>query len=145
METTKLKRFACFARRSLRQQVTEKLEAVLFEESAARRESAEAVRNLELIAVIRDAVHCFEGDNYQQQFSQLAAWSETPAIGDAALKNEGNQATQAENKVEYVPSYSVQVPFDKAWLANESDVEHYLKSMREALLKEIRKGKRIQI
>ena len=38
-----------------------------------------------------------------------------------------------------------QVPFDKAWLADESDVEHYLKSMRKALLKEIRKGKRIQI
>ena len=47
METTKLKRFACFARRSLIQQVSEKLEEALFEESAARRESAEAVRNLE--------------------------------------------------------------------------------------------------
>ncbi len=98
-----------------------------------------------LIAVIRDAVHCFERDNYQQQLSQLVAWSETPAIDDAALKNEGNQAPQAETKAEYVSSRSVQVPFDKAWLANESDVEHYLKSMREALLKEIRKGKRIQI
>ena len=52
---------------------------------------------------------------------------------------------QAETKTEYVSSRSVHVPFDKAWLANESDVEHYLKSMREALLKEIRKGKRIQI
>ena len=98
-----------------------------------------------LIAVIRDAVHCFERDNYQQQLSQLASWSETPVADDAALKNEGNQVPQAENKVEYVLSYSVQVPFDKAWLADESDVEHYLKSMREALLKEIRKGKRIQI
>ena len=47
METAKLKRFACFARRSLIQQVSTKLEAVLFEESAARRESAKAVRSLE--------------------------------------------------------------------------------------------------
>ena len=37
------------------------------------------------------------------------------------------------------------MPFDKAWLADEADVEHYLESMREALLEEIRKGKRIQI
>ena len=145
METAKLKRFACFARRSLRKQVSERLEDVLFEESAARRESAEAVRNLELIAVTRDAVHCFEGDNYQQQFSQLVAWPEMPVADDSALKNEGNRVPQAETKAEYVPSYSVQVPFDKAWLADESDVEHYLKSMREALLKEIRKGKRVQI
>jgi hypothetical protein len=35
--------------------------------------------------------------------------------------------------------------FDKAWLADETDVERYLESMRQALLDEIRKGKRIQI
>lgn len=45
----------------------------------------------------------------------------------------------------YVPSRSVKVSFDKAWLADETDVERYLESMREALLDEIRKGKRIQI
>jgi len=32
-----------------------------------------------------------------------------------------------------------------ARLANETDVERYLESMREALLEEIRKGKRMQI
>ena len=35
--------------------------------------------------------------------------------------------------------------FNKAWLADESDVDRYLESMREALLAEIRNGKRIQI
>jgi len=39
----------------------------------------------------------------------------------------------------------MKVSFDKAWLADEADVERYLESMREALLDEIRKGKRIQI
>ena len=38
-----------------------------------------------------------------------------------------------------MPSRSVKVSFDKAWLADETDVEHYLESMREALLVEIRK------
>lgn len=46
---------------------------------------------------------------------------------------------------EYVSSRSVKVSFDKAWLADETDVERYLESMREARLDEIRKGKRIQI
>ena len=47
METAKLKRFAQFARRTLRDQVTAKLTLVLAEGSAARRENAAAVLALE--------------------------------------------------------------------------------------------------
>lgn len=47
METAKLKKFAQFARRSLLEQVSAKLKLVLAENSAARRECAEAVRKLE--------------------------------------------------------------------------------------------------
>ena len=47
METTKLKRFAQYARRSLLEQVSAKLKLVLSEDSAARRESPEAVKKLE--------------------------------------------------------------------------------------------------
>ncbi|MDO8948566.1 MAG: hypothetical protein Q7U88_15645 [Desulfocapsaceae bacterium] len=42
-------------------------------------------------------------------------------------------------------SRSVRVSFDKPWLADESDVERYLDSMRKSLLVKIKKGKRIQI
>ena len=43
--------------------------------------------------------------------------------------------------------YSVvkSVSFSAAWMADETDVDRRLKSMREALSGEIRKGKRIQI
>ncbi len=47
METSKLKKFAQFARRSLIEQVSNKLKLVLAQDSAARRESAEAVKKLE--------------------------------------------------------------------------------------------------
>ena len=47
METAKLKRFAQVARRSLIEQVGAKLKRVLAEDSAARRESAPAVKTLE--------------------------------------------------------------------------------------------------
>jgi hypothetical protein len=52
---------------------------------------------------------------------------------------------EPEPRIEYVSSRAVKVSFNKAWLANEADVDRYLESMREALLEEIRKGKRIQI
>ncbi len=47
METTKLKKFAQFARRSLLEQVSAKLKLALVEKSAARRECAEAIEQLE--------------------------------------------------------------------------------------------------
>ncbi|PTQ90923.1 type II restriction/modification system DNA methylase subunit YeeA [Nitrosomonas nitrosa] len=47
METTKLKKFAQFARRSLMEQVSAKLKLVLAENSAARRESLDAIKKLE--------------------------------------------------------------------------------------------------
>jgi len=47
METTELKKFAQFARRSLLEQVSSKLKLVLADESAARREHATAVQKLE--------------------------------------------------------------------------------------------------
>lgn len=47
MENTKLKKFAQYARRSLIEQVAAKLKRVLAEDSAARRESAKAINELE--------------------------------------------------------------------------------------------------
>ena len=47
METSKLKKFAQFARRTLIEQVGNKLEQVIAEGSAARRENERAVKNLD--------------------------------------------------------------------------------------------------
>ncbi len=47
METSKLKKFAQFARRTLSEQVTAKLELALLPDSPARRESSDAVKKLE--------------------------------------------------------------------------------------------------
>ena len=108
-----------------------------------------------LIAVIRDTLRRFEESDYQRLLSQMTSWSQpapapepTPKTGDDAMPDvstRSNPPTKPETPIEYVPSRSVKVSFDKAWLADETDVERYLESMREALLDEIRKGKRIQI
>ena len=53
----------------------------------------------------------------------------------------------AEKKPEYVKpsiaSRDIKVNFAKPWLLNESDVDDYLKAMRDALLNEINTVKRI--
>ena len=114
-----------------------------------------AIERQKLIAVIRDTLRRFEESDYQRLLSQMTSWAQpaptpepAPQPGKTATPDEGTKPTppaKPEPRIEYVPSRSVKVSFDKAWLADETDVERYLESMREALLDEIRKGKRIQI
>ncbi|MEI8355489.1 MAG: BREX system P-loop protein BrxC, partial [Deltaproteobacteria bacterium] len=99
-----------------------------------------------IIAVIRDTRRRCEEDEFQRIMGQLNSLSQqdSPAGDDTATS--GQQPTGvAEPAVEYVPCRSIQVSFEKAWLADETDVDRYLASVREAMLNTIRDGKRIQI
>lgn len=114
-----------------------------------------SIANQKLIAVIRDSLRRFEENEYHRLLSQVTAWAKPkpspapqPEPGGKPAVGEGEPPVQPGTpgtQVEYIPSRSVAVPFDKAWLADEADVDAYLASMREALLEEIRNGKRIQI
>ena len=117
-------------------------------------ELAHSIEHQKLIAVIRDTLRRFEDSDYQRLLSKMVSWVQPAQQPPSTVQN--GQPTVSipdtrtkpsipEHHIEYIPSRSVKVSFDKAWLADESDVERYLKSMREALLTEIRKGKRIQI
>lgn len=94
------------------------------------------IQDQKLIAVIRDRLRQFEETEYQRLLSQMAAWALPAVVATPSEK---------ESPIEYVNHRAVQVAFDKAWLADEADVDRFLQSMREALLAEIRQGKRIQI
>ncbi len=105
-------------------------------------ELATAIEGQKLIAVIRDTVRRFEDSDYMQMLARLSGkWKVESG------KQEGN-ATEGGKKTTHYPLvtiHSLKVPFNAAWLADETDVDRYLASMREALLEEIRQGKRIQI
>ena len=115
----------------------------------------ESLERQKLIAVIRDALRRFEESDYQRLLSQMTSWAQptptpepAPEPGQPVPPDEGTKPTpptKPEPPIEYLSSRSVKVSFDKAWLADETDVERYLECMREALLEEIRKGKRIHI
>lgn len=104
-----------------------------------------------LIAVIRDTLRRFEENNYQQLLSQMTNWAQpAPTPKPSKTATAGGELrpmppAMQEQPIEYMHRRSVKISFNKAWLADEADVELYLESMREALLDEIRKGKRIQI
>jgi len=100
-----------------------------------------------LIAVINDRLRYFEEQGYQKVLArmvELAAPRPRP-LPDAEADTDEAPARIAEPSIECIPSRQIRVPYNKAWLADETDVERYLAAMREALLGEIRKGRRIQV
>lgn len=99
-----------------------------------------------LIAVISDTLRRFEDDEYQRLLARLSEFLRPQTDGREKLDTTGNGTLViSEPQVEYVPFRLIKPPFDKAWLADEVDVERYIETLRDALLKEIRKRKRIQI
>ncbi|WP_036859475.1 BREX system P-loop protein BrxC [Porticoccus hydrocarbonoclasticus] len=121
-------------------------------------EAEQRIASRRLIAEIRDGLRNFEDNDYPRLLSQLANWGQPPMsdqseppFDEPRQQNIGEPTatppipTKAPQTVEYVNRKRIDVPFDKAWLADEGDVERYLEAVREALLTEIRLGKRIQI
>jgi ElaB/YqjD/DUF883 family membrane-anchored ribosome-binding protein len=101
-----------------------------------------------LIAVIRDKIRYFEEKGYQKLLMRMVEMS-TPKLrggkDDDQLVDNDDSTEKKQIQPEYLMIRRVKIDFDKAWLSDESDVNRYLESMRNALLTEIRKGKRIQI
>lgn len=116
-------------------------------------EQAAKLEQLTLVAEIRETPRRFEEGEYQRLLSQLATWSQpAPAVVSPSQPTDRGKTTTtttppkvAEPKIEYVPGRAIRVDYNKAWLADEADVDKYLQAMRDALLEQIRKGKRIQI
>jgi len=97
------------------------------------------INNYDLIAVIRDTLRRFEDADYQALLAKMCRW----AAPEPTEEISGSEVH--EKSVEYIATRAIKVPFKKAWLADENDVEEYVVSMRKAFLSEIKKGKRIQI
>lgn len=98
-----------------------------------------------LIAVISDNLRRFEDREYQNMLIEITSLvAPKPTLTPAG---ENSRVTPAvpEPKVEYVNSKTLRLNFNKPWLSDEEDVDSYLAKMREALLKEISNGKRIQV
>jgi len=97
-----------------------------------------------LIAVIRDTIRRFEDDEYPRILERLSQAKPSGETGSSDSPTD-DKPVVADPPVEYVLSRSIRTVFDKAWLADEADVDRYLDKLKEAMMKEIAAGKRIQI
>lgn len=104
----------------------------------------DSIARFEVIPTIRDLPQLFEESEYQQLLNKVARWTLKEVDSDQWSVASGKEVPEPP-KIEYVSSRNVKVKFEKAWLADEADVDSYLASMRKSLVAEINQGKRIQI
>ncbi|MFT6631880.1 MAG: hypothetical protein ACJAS4_001841 [Bacteriovoracaceae bacterium] len=97
------------------------------------------LKEINLIARVRDSVSQFENSEYKQMLSKLTNLNRSKEeVGG------GKQTPQSsENKI--VSSKSIQVKYNKALLKDEADLDEYLEQLKNAFLEEIQNGKQIQI
>lgn len=97
-----------------------------------------------LIAVIRDTARRFEDQEYPRILERLSQSRPVVRTGTSDTPT-GDKPIVADPPVEYVSNSSIRPKFDKAWLADETDVDEYLVAMKKVFMQEIATGKRIQI
>jgi len=104
------------------------------------------IESQRLIAVIRDILRRFEDEEYPRLLSRMAPRGKPENNGsDYKTPSGEDEGKVANGRSQFIPARSIRVSFDKPWLADESDIDNYIESLREAFLKEIRDGRRIQI
>ena len=110
------------------------------------KELVDHINQQRLIAVINDSMRYFEEQGYKTLLAKMVKMANPKPIEGSGSADSGDDESQVrEPEVEYISTRNIRVSFDKAWLANEAEVDQYLQKLREAMLKEIEEGKRIQI
>ena len=120
-------------------------EARTSELDAPYKELIDHISQQPLIAVINDRMRYFEEQGYQKLLAEMVAMAKPKPTKTETTDREDSEPRVAEPEIEYISTRKLRVTFNKAWLADEADVDEYLKQLREGLLSEIKAGKRIQI
>jgi hypothetical protein len=120
-------------------------------------EAGLALQGQKRIAMIRDQLRHFEDERYPQLLLQLEGLSKpkpvtpppniptgtTPPVDGG--KPQATAPTPVVVEPRLVPARTIKVGYAKPWVASESELDEYLKQQREAWLREIQAGNRVQV
>ncbi|MHC8367558.1 BREX system P-loop protein BrxC [Pseudomonas sp. ZT5P21] len=123
-------------------------------------EAQQSIHGQKRIAMIRDQLRAFEENQYAQLLLKLERMARPqpmpapvppvqvpPAAGKSSIDSSPapveHQPKVAEPRL--VPARTIKVGYSKPWLASEAELDDYLQQQREAWLKEIQAGNRVQI
>jgi hypothetical protein len=112
------------------------------------------------IAMIRDQLRHFEETRFPQLLVQLEQWAKPetpvpsgtiteadakPSVGEGMAPVSTTTTKSASPEPKLVPARTIKVSYAKPWLTNEAELDDYLNKQREAWLREILAGNRVQI
>ncbi len=110
------------------------------------------LKQQKLVAVIRDRLRSFEESEYSGLLAEIgrltAATKKKDKVKEEPDKKDiatGDSGELNDPEPEYVFGKSIKVNFAKPMLVDAEDVDEYLSALRDAYLKEIQEGKRVQI
>lgn len=123
-------------------------------------EVQQSMQGQKRIAMIRDQLRAFEDNQYAQLLLQLERLAR-PQPAPVPVPPVSPQPTAGKPNIDYpqppsaelpqvaeprlVPARTIKVGYSKPWLASEAELDDYLQQQREAWLKEIQAGNRVQI
>lgn len=126
--------------------------------SAPFAQAKQQLKGQKLIAVIRDQRNRFEDEQYPQLLLKLDQLARPkPAPSEPPASSSRPDSTQAPGtdmpkqpalevaEPRIVQSRHIKVGYAKPWLTSEAELDEYLQKQREAWLKEIQAGNRVQI
>ena len=122
-------------------------------------EARQSMQGQKRIAMIRDQLRAFEDNQYAQLLLKLERLARPqpvpdpippvspPPAGNKGIDYPTPQGAEPPKVAEprLVSARTIKVGYSKPWLASESELDDYLRQQREAWLKEIQAGNRVQI
>ncbi|MBJ2270116.1 BREX system P-loop protein BrxC [Pseudomonas sp. MF6772] len=123
-------------------------------------DARQSIQGQKRIAMIRDQLRAFEDNQYAQLLLKLERLarpqpaptpvppvSPQPAAGKTDIDYPQPPSAELSQVAEprLVPARTIKVGYSKPWLASEAELDDYLQQQREAWLKEIQAGNRVQI
>lgn len=117
-------------------------------------DARQALQGQKRIAMIRDQLRHFEDERYPQALLQLENFAKskpvtpqpnTPGDYPQSSCDTTQTPTPKVSEPKLIPARTIKVTYAKPWLTSVEELDEYLQKQREAWLKEIEAGNRVQI
>lgn len=105
-----------------------------------------------LIVIVKNAIENFKDTDYKNLLSNITIWAKPKEEPKQVSENQSADETEAHvletphvEQPVLISAKKIATRYSKPLIGNENEVEEYINSLKEAMLQEIKEGKKIQL
>lgn len=98
-----------------------------------------------LIVIVKNSVDTFKENEYKTLLANIMVWSKPEEPVSEQSIDDGNHVIEQPKVQPPISAKNIRTSYSKPLIGNESEVEEYINSLRDAYMQEIRNGKKIQL